>query len=86
MKLIDLSIPLEDGLPSDPEGQIPHILYYNHKDTAADMAARFDGCTAADLDNLGWAVEGLYLCSHSGTHMDAPLLPDDEQRGAGLDH
>ena len=58
MKLIDLSIPLEDGLPSDPEGQIPHILYYNHKDTAADMAARFDGCTAADLDNLGWAWRG----------------------------
>lgn len=72
MKLIDLSIPLEDGLPSDPEGQIPHILYYNHKDTAAEMAARFEGCSAADLDNLGWAVEGLYLCTHSGTHMDAP--------------
>ena len=72
MKIIDLSIPLEDGVPSDPEGQIPHILYYNHKDTAAEMASRFEGCTAADLNNIGWAVEGVYLCTHSGTHMDAP--------------
>lgn len=72
MRLIDLSIPLEDGLPSDPPGQIPKIVYSTHADTAAQMAERFEGCTAADLDNTGWAVEGLYLCTHSGTHLDAP--------------
>lgn len=72
MKIIDLSIPLEDGLPSDPPGQIPKIFYSSHAETAEQMAERFEGCTAADLDNTGWAVEGLYLCTHSGTHMDAP--------------
>lgn len=73
MKIIDLSIPLEDGLPSDPPGQIPRILYFNHKDTAADMAAQFEGCTAEDMpEGNGWAVEGLQLCTHSGTHLDAP--------------
>lgn len=73
MKIIDLSIPLEDGLPSDPPGQIPKIIYYNHADTAAQMAESFEGCTAADLDHMGWAVEGAYLGTHSGTHLDAPF-------------
>ena len=30
MKIIDLSIPIEDGLPSDPPIQIPKIQYCNH--------------------------------------------------------
>ena len=34
MKIIDLSIPIEDGLPSDPPIQIPKIQYCSHKDTA----------------------------------------------------
>ena len=73
MRIIDLSIPLEDGLPSDPPGQIPEIYYLNHRDTAEQMAAQFEGCTAQDMpEGNGWAVEGLRLCSHSGTHMDAP--------------
>ena len=38
MKIIDLSIPIEDGLPSDPPIQIPKIQYCNHKDTAEQMA------------------------------------------------
>ena len=32
MKIIDLSIPVEDGLPSDPPPQVPHIEYLRHKD------------------------------------------------------
>lgn len=73
MRIIDLSIPLEDGLPSDPPGQIPKIFYSRHEETAEQMAGSFEGCTAADLGNMGWAVEGIYLCTHSGTHMDAPF-------------
>lgn len=37
-KIIDLSIAVEAGLPSDPPNQIPQIKYCNHKDTAAEMA------------------------------------------------
>ena len=44
MKIIDLSIPIEDGLPSDPPIQIPKIQYCNHKDTAEQMAGFFKGC------------------------------------------
>ncbi len=43
MKIIDLSIPIEDGLPSDPPQQIPHIQYLNHKDTAQIMTTYFHG-------------------------------------------
>ena len=49
MKIIDLSIPIEDGLPSDPPIQIPKIQYCNHKDTAEQMAGFFKGCTVEDL-------------------------------------
>ena len=40
MKIIDLSIPIESDLPSDPEIQIPRIQDCNHKDTAEQMAAQ----------------------------------------------
>ena len=72
MKIIDLSIPIEHGLPSDPPGQIPQIKYLSHEDLAENMASRFEGCTAADLGGMGWAVENLQLSTHSGTHLDAP--------------
>lgn len=73
MKIIDLSIPIEDGLPSDPPIQIPHIQYLNHKDTAEQMAGFFTGCTVGDLpEGNGWAIEFLQICTHSGTHLDAP--------------
>ena len=73
MKIIDLSIPIEDGLPSDPPIQIPHIQYCNHKDTAEQMAGFFKGATVNDLpEGNGWGIEFLQVCTHSGTHVDAP--------------
>jgi kynurenine formamidase len=73
MKIIDLSIPVENGLPSDPPMQIPKIQYLNHKDTAEQMAGFFKGATVADLpEGNGWAIEFINLCTHSGTHIDAP--------------
>ena len=55
MKIIDLSIPIEDGLPSDPPIQIPKIQYCSHKDTAEQMAGFFKGCTVEDLpEGNGW--------------------------------
>ena len=73
-KIIDLSIPVEDGLPSDPPPQIPHIEYLTHKDTAVTMTEYFHGgITVDDLpEGIGWAIENVHLTTHSGTHLDAP--------------
>jgi kynurenine formamidase len=73
MKIYDLSIALEDGLPSDPPMQIPKIRYFNHKDTADQMASFFGHATKDDLpDGNGWAIDFLDVCTHAGTHLDAP--------------
>ena len=82
MKIIDLSTPLEHGIPSDPPGSIPKILYSDHKTTAAGMAASFKGCTVDDLGGNGWAVESIVLSTHSGTHLDAPYHFWPTQNGA----
>ncbi|MBW1660298.1 MAG: cyclase family protein [Deltaproteobacteria bacterium] len=72
-KLIDLSITIEDGLPSDPPIMVPKIDYMDHKAGAESMKTFFPGITEKDLpEGLGWAVEFLTLCTHSGTHLDAP--------------
>ena len=62
MKIIDLSIPIEDGLPSDPPIQIPKIQYCNHKDTAEQMAGFFKGCTVEDLpEGNGWGEDPAWV-------------------------
>jgi kynurenine formamidase len=73
-RFVDLSITIEDGLPSDPPAMIPKILYMEHEAGAASMAEYFPGIDPAkDLPGgLGWAVEILTLATHSGTHLDAP--------------
>lgn len=73
MKIVDLSISVESGLPSDPPPQIPQIDYRNHKDTAEEMTAYFGDATIDDLpEGNGWAIEFIKLSTHSGTHIDAP--------------
>ncbi|MDY6793837.1 MAG: cyclase family protein [Actinomycetota bacterium] len=73
-RFIDLSISIEDGLPSDPPAMIPKILYMEHEAGAQSMAEFFPGMEPSeDLPGgLGWAVEILTLSTHSGTHLDAP--------------
>ena len=73
-RFVDLSITIEDGLPSDPPAMIPKIMYLEHEAGAASMAEFFPGIDPAkDLPGgLGWAVEILTLATHSGTHLDAP--------------
>jgi len=69
MKIIDLSVPLEDSI-SEPLRVT--IDYQTHLSTAAVMASFF-GATVEDLpDGLGWANEVFTACSHNGTHVDAP--------------
>jgi kynurenine formamidase len=72
--LIDLSIAIEAGLPSDPEMMIPRIDYIDHRQGAQQMTQFFPGLQVSQLpDQLGWSVEMLHLTSHSGTHLDAPF-------------
>jgi len=73
-KIIDLSIAIEAGLPSDPEMMIPQIDYLNHLAGAEQMTQFFPGLKKEQLpQGLGWAVEFVRLTTHSGTHLDAPF-------------
>ncbi|MBT4088578.1 MAG: cyclase family protein [Deltaproteobacteria bacterium] len=72
-KIIDLSISLETGLPSDPPNMIPQIVYHDHKMGADQMLDFFPGIKKEQLPNeMGWALEEITLTTHSGTHLDAP--------------
>jgi len=72
-RLIDLSITLEAGLPSDPEMMIPNIVYSDHLQGADQMLQFFPGLSKDQLPGgLGWAFELVTLATHSGTHLDAP--------------
>ncbi|MEW9921549.1 cyclase family protein [Marimonas sp. MJW-29] len=72
-RFIDLSVPLEAGIASDPEIMLPQIEYFSHKDTAEQMAGFFPGMTPDQLPGGdGWAVETLTVSTHNGTHLDAP--------------
>jgi kynurenine formamidase len=73
-QIIDLSIAIEPGLPSDPEMMIPRIDYLNHEQGADQMEMFFPGLKKEQLPKgLGWAVEFMHLTTHSGTHLDAPF-------------
>jgi len=70
---IDLSVPLEADIPSDPEIMLPQIEYFDHKQTAEQMAGFFPGMTPDQLPGGdGWALEKLTIYTHNGTHLDAP--------------
>jgi kynurenine formamidase len=73
--IIDLSIPLENGVPSDPPGFTPKIEYTGHQDKLAidTFVNYFPGLSASQLpDGQSSAFEHVSLCTHSGTHLDAP--------------
>ena len=71
-KIIDLSVPVENGGAPDPAGR-PQIEYSTHDQTAADLVKFFPGLREEDLpDREGWAFERVRLSTHSGTHLDAP--------------
>ena len=72
-QFIDLSIPIENDVASDPPGLEPKVRYFAHDETHAQLLPFFPGLTAQDLpDGESWAVETLSLSTHNGTHMDAP--------------
>ncbi|RZN31447.1 cyclase family protein [Bradyrhizobium sp. Leo121] len=72
-RIIDLSVSLEAGIPSDPPMMLPKIDYFAHAQTAEQITAFFPGLTRNDLPGgEGWAVETLTVSTHNGTHLDAP--------------
>lgn len=72
-KIIDLSVPIENDVRSDPPGLEPKISYLSHKDTAPLVAARYDNLRPEELvDGEGYAIEYLEVNTHNGTHVDAP--------------
>ena len=72
-RFLDLSVPLEMGIASDPPPMLPQIEYQTHDQTAEQVMMFFPGLQKEDLPGgEGWAVERLTLTSHNGTHVDAP--------------
>ena len=72
-RFIDISVPIEVGINSDPEPMLPEIIYRDHAETAADICSIFPGLKPEQLpDGMGWAVEDVRISTHNGTHVDAP--------------
>ena len=72
-QFIDLSIYLENDVLSDPPAMKPNIDYIRHDVGVEQMASFFPGLDSAALpDGEGWAIEFVQLCTHNGTHLDAP--------------
>ena len=73
MKIIDLSIALENGGFYDLPAGRPQIQYFDHQQSVPQMLTCFPSLDAVDLpDGLAWASEELKAGSHTGTHVDAP--------------
>lgn len=72
-RIIDISIPLENDVASDPAMMKPRISYDDHKQTFGHMADFFPGLKREDLpDGAAYAMERVEITTHNGTHLDAP--------------
>ena len=68
-KFIDLSVPIEIGIKSDPPGYESDIKYSGHDDTASEIIKFFPGLKAEDLpDSKGWAYDEPLYCPNRGAH------------------
>ena len=72
-RIVDLSVPLEADIASDPPVMLPEIDYLDHQMTAGQVTDFFPGLKKEDLPGgEGWAIEQLRITTHNGTHLDAP--------------
>jgi kynurenine formamidase len=90
MRIVDLSVPLENDIASDPPGYTPSIKYFKHHETTSALLDFFPGLKLEDLpDQEGWAIEQISLSTHNGTHLDAPYhfasTMDGGQRALKID-
>ncbi|MGO8059895.1 cyclase family protein [Rhizobium johnstonii] len=73
MQIIDISMTLENGVPSDPPGYEFNIDYSSHADTVPMLEQRYPGLEGKDLiGGEAFALEKITLSTHNGTHVDAP--------------
>ena len=73
MKIVDLSICIENDILSDPPAFKPRIDYLDHQQSFSRIASFFPGLRPQDLpDGEAWATERVNLSTHNGTHLDAP--------------
>ncbi|SFB55283.1 Kynurenine formamidase [Rhizobium sp. NFR07] len=73
MQIIDISMTLENGVPSDPPGYEFDIDYIAHSDTVPMLQRRYPGLHGEDLvGGEAFALEKVTLSTHNGTHVDAP--------------
>lgn len=73
MRIIDLSVPLEDNAPCEPMPAA--IEYIRHDGEGLEQMKQLFGVRERDLvysQGRGWAVERISGISHTGTHVDAP--------------
>ena len=71
--IVDISMPIENEVISDPRPYSPKITYFDHHQSYEQMAPFFPGLEKEDLpDGEAWAVEMVQLITHNGTHLDAP--------------
>ena len=71
-QIIDLSVPLETGIASDPPNLLPEIDYMEHDAGALEFAAMTGLEPAQLLEGKGAAAENCRITTHNGTHLDAP--------------
>jgi kynurenine formamidase len=73
-RIIDLSIPLDPDVITDPPFMRPTIERQSHRQTVAEIQNFFPGVTAEQIPGgEGFAAsETLTLTTHNGTHLDAP--------------
>ena len=84
MRIVDLSVPLENDVISDPPGYQPKIEYLDHKKSLSDLLPFFPGLKETDLpDGEAWAIEKVSLITHNGTHLDAPYHFHSTMDGTG---
>jgi kynurenine formamidase len=71
-RLIDISVPLQAGIASDPPYMLPQIAYDDHHVTAPRMAEYMGVRVDQFPDGEFAAVERCEISTHNGTHLDAP--------------